>query len=223
MDSEDLRRHAASYRERVAPNARVRFPWGIVALLVPSWITFLVLPDRDTFDTENPLYFHPPNLTEEPLRTLGQLLYTPFVNTEFDQILLVTGLLLLFGVPFELRCGTWQAIAVFGIATTVAAVFGAALLHLLYPLFPDVHMFADGGWNRVFHGGSAGGWGLMAAFAATTRHPWIWLVGFVAWEGAWWVLLTGDYTPVFHATTVVTGYVVTRWFMCRWWPEVRET
>jgi hypothetical protein len=206
---------AGALRNRLAPDARQDFPWGILLMLIPSWATFLLLPERDVFDTENPLYFHPPNLTREPVRVVLQLPYVPLVNTELDQILLVTGLLLGFGVVAELRLGTWAVLGVFWLASTVAAILGGALLHVVYPLFPDVHVFAEGGWYRVFHGGSAGGWALMAAFAATTQRPWPWIGGFVVWESTWWLFLTGDYTPVFHATAVVTGLVAGRWLRSR--------
>jgi hypothetical protein len=185
-------------------------PWGILLLLVPSWITYLVI-ERDELDTGHPLFFYPPNLTQDPLAVVVNLLVTPLVNTQTDQILLVTGLLLLFGTRAEWQLGTRATLAIFWLATTVAAIVSAGLLHVLYPMFPDVYMFAEGGWYRVFNGGSAGSYALMAAFAVTSPRRWLLIGAFVLWEPGFWLLISRDYTPVFHISAFLTGYAASWW------------
>jgi hypothetical protein len=181
-----------------------RLPIGIGLLLIPSWISYLLIDDRDDFDTANPLYFHIPDLTQDPLMAVVALLVTPLVNTEGDQVLLVTGLLLAFGIPAELRLGTWSAVGIFWGASIVAGVSAGLLLHVLHPLFPDVETF-DVGWRRVFNCGSAGGFALLGAFAVTSRWPWAWLGLFLAWELVFWSTISQDYTIAFHLIAVITG------------------
>jgi membrane associated rhomboid family serine protease len=200
--------------ERSGPLACPPIPWGILLLLVPSWLTYLLV-ERDELDTGHPLFFYPPNLTQDPAAVLVNLLVTPIVNTQTDQILLVTGLLLLFGIRVEWQYGTRATLGIFWLATAVAAVFSAALLHVLYPLFPDVYMVAEGGWYRVFNGGSAGSYALLAAYSVTSPRRWLWIGAFVLWEPGFWLLITGDYTPVFHISAFLTGWLAAWWLIRR--------
>jgi hypothetical protein len=186
-----------------------RFPF-ILLVLVPGWFTAILI-DRETEDTDQLFFFHIPDLIENPLVIPVNLLVTPLVNTEIDQIILVTVLVGTFGVLVERRLGTLAAFAIFWGVTVVAAVGAGFLLHALYPMFPQVEVF-DSGWNRVFNGGSAGGFGLMGAFAATARLPWVWLGIFFIWEPGFWILVSQDYTPAFHFLAITSGYAASRFY-----------
>jgi hypothetical protein len=190
-------------------------PLGVILLLIPSWISFQLIDERDDFDTENPLYLHVPDITQDPLQVLISFVLTPVINTEGDQILLVTGLIVIFGTFVEKRLGPWRMLAIFWGASISGALLGGLLLHVLYPLFPDVEVFHTG-WRRVFNGGSAGGFGLLAAFAATSkRWWWIWVVLFAVWEPTFWATISHDYTSVFHIIAFITGYLMGRRFQHR--------
>ena len=201
-------------RHLLAPEPRQGFPWAVCVLLAVSWLTFVISPERDEYE-RHPLFFHAPDLTQDPLRILPQLFITPLYNTQFDQIVLITGLLVLFAVPFELRVGWKPVVAIFWLTSAAAALLGAALLHLLYPAFPDVYTFADAGWYRTFNGGSAGSWGLMAAFATTSRRTWPWIFGFACWELFWFIGMTQDYTLFFHGFAVLAGLLCGLWLRRR--------
>jgi membrane associated rhomboid family serine protease len=186
-------------------------PLGIILLLIPSWVSYLLIDERDDFDTENPLYLHVPDITQDPVQLVISLIITPVINTEGDQILLVTGLLLIFGSFVEKRLGAWRMFAIFWGASICGALLGGLLLHVLYPLFPDVEVFHTG-WRRIFNGGSAGGFGLLAAFAATSKRWWIWVGIFTVWEPTFWATISQDYTSVFHIIAFLTGFLMARRF-----------
>lgn len=190
----------------------------MLVLLALSWVTYFIF-DRDEYATGHPLYFHAPDLTQNPLAVAPNLLVTPLVNTQTDQILLVSGLLLLFGTAVERRLGTAAALALFWVASSTAAVLGGLLLHPLYSHFPDVHMFADGGWYRIFNGGSAGGFALLAAYAALSPRPWLWVGLFLVWEPVFWLFVSGDFTSVFHFIAFVTGFLGARWLQAQSPPQ----
>jgi hypothetical protein len=186
------------------------YPLGSIFLLIPSWITFIVL-ERHEYQWERVVYYRIPDITENPIALLPNLTVTPLFNTDIAQILLVTLLLLTFGVLVELRLGVKMLLGVFW-ATSIAAALGAGLLlHALYPMFPDVYMFGPAGWDRYYAGGSAGGYGLLGAFAATSRRPMLWITLFLLWEVPYWLVISGDYTSVFHFIAVATGYMLGRW------------
>ncbi|QKT03909.1 rhomboid family intramembrane serine protease [Ectothiorhodospiraceae bacterium 2226] len=191
-----------------------RTPVVVWVLLVPSWVTALIM-DRDEFATDHLLYYHIPDLTEAPLRILPNLFVTPLVNTQVDQVILITILIGTFGVLVERRLGALAALAIFWGTSAAAALGAGVLLHLLYPLFPDVHTFGEGGWYRVFNGASAGGFGLMAAYAALSPRPWLWIGLFALWEPTFWLLVTNDYTFAFHFIAFTTGFVGVRLYQRR--------
>lgn len=186
----------------------------IVLVLIPGWITALTI-NRDADDTSQLFFYHIPDLTDDPLLIPVNLITTPLVNTQMDQTILVTALVCTFGVLVERRLGTMAAFGLFWGTTIAAALAAGFLLHGLYPLFPDVQVFEDA-WTRVYNGGSAGGYGLMAGFAATTRWPWMWLGIFFAWEPVYWLLVSGSlytYTPTFHIMAVISGYLAGRFYL----------
>lgn len=187
---------------------RGRVPWIAVVVLLPSWFSWLVV-DRDLHDTGHPLFYHIPDLTRDPLALLLNLTVTPLINTETDQILLVTVLIAGFGVAVERCLGTAAALGLFWGTSAAGALVGGLLLHLLYPLFPDVEAFQSG-WNRVFNGASAGGFGLMGAHAATAARPVLWIALFCSWEPAFWFLVSRDYTSAFHMIAFTTGFATAR-------------
>ncbi|MBX3467593.1 MAG: hypothetical protein KF878_11955 [Planctomycetes bacterium] len=184
---------------------RTGVPWAVLLLVLASWTSFLLIDERDEFAVDHPLYIHFPDFSERPWRIVPNLVVTPLVNTQPDQIVLVTALLLGFGIPVERRLGSKVVLGVFWGATAMAAVLGAGALHVLYPLFPDVHAFSEGGWYRVFNGGSAGGFGLMGAMAATSRFTAVWVALYCLWEPSFWLVVTQDFTAVLHVTAFFTG------------------
>jgi hypothetical protein len=186
-------------------------PWIIPLLLIPSWM-FWFLIEREDDETDHLLFFYMPDLVERPLRLIPNLTLTPFVNTENDQIVLITVLIAVFGTLVERRLGLIAALAVFWGTSSVAAIGGAVLFHLLHPLVPEFGPIASGA-ERVFNGASAGGYGLMGAFAATTRRPFLWLAIFAAWEPTfWWLVDALEFTPVFHVVAFATGIFMVRGF-----------
>lgn len=188
-----------------------RCPWVVLVLLVPSWIAWLTI-DRDLEDTDHLLFYYIPDLTEDFIAVLLNLAITPLVNTETDQIILITVLIGTFGVLVEKRLGAVAALGIFWGTSAAGALAGGALLHLLYPLFPDFQPFEQS-WNRVFNGASAGGFGLMAAYAAISGRPLLWIALFCIWEPSFLLLVSQDFTSVFHMIAFTTGFVTVRYFM----------
>jgi hypothetical protein len=74
---------------------------GTILLLIPFWISYLLIDERDDYDTENPLFLHVPDITEDLLQFVLSRMITPAINDEGDQILLNSGLLLIFGRLIE--------------------------------------------------------------------------------------------------------------------------
>jgi hypothetical protein len=206
-------RHAAGAARDGGPRGLLRrCPWVVPVLLVPSWITWLTI-ERDLEVTEHLLFYHIPDITRDPLALLLNLTVTPLVNTETDQVILITVLIGTFGVIVERRLGALAALALFWGTSAVGALGGGLLLHTLYPLFPEVHAFAEGGWYRVFNGASAGAFGFMGAYAAMARWPLLWIGLFCVWEPAFWLLVSGDFTSAFHILAFVTGFVTVRYVL----------
>jgi hypothetical protein len=85
-----------------------------------------------------------------------------------------------------------------------------ALLHLVYPELLD-NSFTAHAWERTWSGGSAGCFGLMGALAARARKPWPLLALFAAWETYVAIWQLHQYTPAFHITALVTGFVTLRY------------
>jgi hypothetical protein len=129
-------------------------PRGIILLLIPTWATKLTI-QRDARDTDNPLYFYIPDLTAHPEEIPRALLITPLVNTEMDQAILVTVLFCVFGVLVESRLGTLVVLALFWFVSSVAALGGGLLLHLIHPYFSHIGAI-DEGMQRIFNGQRGG-------------------------------------------------------------------
>lgn len=186
------------------------FPF-ILLLLVPSWITYLTVERQADTGEGRFLFYSIPDLIHDPLSIPPALLLTPLVNTETDQILLVTVLIATFGVAVERRLGITRSLGLFWGTSTAAALGAGVLLHALHPFLSDVHAI-DEAWNRLFNGGSAGAIGLMGAFAATARWPLLWIGIFLAWELTFWAVQLRNFTAIFHLIAFPVGYLLVRHF-----------
>lgn len=188
-----------------------------------SWVLYLPLADPEnsyrTIDHErvSGFVYHIPDLTDNLPRFLRSLLTAVFLNHNLVQLRYVTVLLLLFGLVFEAREGTGRTMLLFFGTTLAGAIVAGVLLHVLYPDIVD-NAFFTRAWNRTWSGGSAACFGLMGGLAARARRPWLLLGLFVLWEVnvAWWYL--HEYTPAFHLTALLVGFLVTRCFL----PPVRR-
>lgn len=185
-------------------------PRIIPILLIPSWASWLLM-DREDGDLDHLLYFYAPDMIERPWRLIPNVTVTPLVNTQNDQVVLVSVLIVVFGGLVERRLGLWRALAVFWATSSAAALLGGALFHLLEPWFGDFEVVASVR-ERVYNGASAGGYGLMGAFAATTKHLRWWAAVFVVWEPAFWFVIAQalEFTPTFHVIAFLTGVLLVR-------------
>lgn len=184
--------------------------------LVVSWILFIALGEPQAgggwgLDTAryDALLFEAPDLSRATFEGLASLTTAPFLNHDHVQLVYVTVLLALFGVPFEVREGTRRAAGVFALAGVVGALVAGVLLHGLVAAWPDVAVVEEA-WARTWSGGSVGAFGLMGALAARAQRPAPLFGFFVFWElnvGAWYLR---SYTPAFHLTALVTGFLVAR-------------
>ncbi len=200
----------------------VRAP-ATVGYLVASWALFLHLGDpgvRGWWGLDQARYeaflFEIPDLSRAPLAAAASLVTSPFLNHDHIQLIYVTALLVLFGLPFEVREGTPRAVLVFAATGLAGALVAGLLLHGIHPLFQG-HPVVDHAWERTWSGGSVGAFGLMGALAARARRWWPAFGFFVFWElnvGAWYLR---SYTPAFHLTALVVGFLVARrWLAPRW-------
>ena len=191
-------------------------PFVLLYLLV-SWALFIPLAWRaggSAIDQQRvrDYVYAIPDLTERPFAVVRALLTAPFLNHNDVQLVYVTVLLLAFGIIFEVREGTRRTMLIFFATTWVGAVVAGVLLHLIYPELLD-HDLLRRAWQRTWSGGSAGCFGLLGAMTARARRPWPLAVLIVLWElnVAWWYLK--HYTPAFHLTAFVTGFLVTRFLL----------
>lgn len=184
--------------------------------LVLSWTLFLWLGEPglrgwwglDTVRYEAWLY-EIPELSRAPLDAAVSMVTAPLLNHDHIQLIYVTALLGLFGLPFELREGTARAAGLFAATSLAGALVAGVVLHGLYPAWPGVGVL-EHAWERTWSGGSVGAFGLMGALSARARRPWLVFGFFVFWElnvGAW---MLRSYTPMFHLTALVTGFWMTR-------------
>lgn len=195
----------------------------VLLYLAASWAFFLLAAERQeagayagkyAIDEARfaPLLFRIPDLGRDPPGALLALVAAPFLNHDHVQIVYVTILLLLFGVPFEAREGPGRAAALFFGTTFAAAIVAGVLLHLIYPAPLDAPLLAVA-WERTWSGGSAASFGLMGALAARARVPWPLLGLFALWEINVAVWYLRSYTPAFHLTALVVGFVAMRYLI----------
>jgi len=184
--------------------------------LAVSWLLFLpaARPGQGNYviDTERvrPLLYSIPDLSRDPLGAFAASATAPWLNHNVVQLVYVTALLLLAGFLFEAHEGTARTAAIFFGTTAVGAVTAGLLLHALYPELWATP-FAERAWERTWSGGSAGCFGLMGALAARARVPWPLFALFLIWElnvGYWYLR---GYTPAFHLTALLVGFLVARY------------
>lgn len=189
----------------------------MLLLLIPSWASYFAL-DRPDAGNSHILFYAIPDLHRDPLSIPPALLLTPLVNTQTDQVFLVTVLIAVFGVAVERRVGIVAALAVFWGTSTLAALGSGVLLHALYATVPDAHI-VDEAWRRLFNGGSAGGIGLAGALAgiyAGLRRWWVagaLIALFVAWEFTFWAVQLRNFTSTFHLIAFVAGFAALWWLV----------
>ena len=187
----------------------------VLGYLVASWLLFLPaaepVPGNWVIDTDRvrPFLFAIPDLSRNFFRALPALATAPWLNHNLVQLVYVSALLLLVGLPFEAREGTARAAGLFFGTAFAGALVAGLLLHALYPEVWATP-FAEKAWERTWSGGSAGAFGLMGATAARARVPWPMLGAFVLWEAAVVLLYLREYTPAFHLTALLAGFLVTR-------------
>jgi hypothetical protein len=200
----------------------VTIPFVITYLMV-AWVLFIPAAERRGglywIDEEavGHLLFRIPDLTGDPPRALRSIVTGPWINHDSLQLIYVTALLLLFGIVFEVREGTFRLMLIFFGTSCVGALVAGALLHLVYPHPWDIRLF-EVAWNRYWTGGSAGCFGVLGAFAARARRPGLLLAVFVVWECAvWWIVLR-NYASAFHFWALAAGFLATRWLL----PPIRR-
>jgi membrane associated rhomboid family serine protease len=160
------------------------------------------------------LLFFIPDLRDQPIGVLESLVTAPFLNHNRIQLVYVTVLLLVFGLVFEAREGSGRTMLIF-FGCTYAAALIAGLLHLaLYPQLLDTALLKAAG-ERTYSGGSAGCFGLLGAIAARARFPWLVLGLVVGWEMAVWLGYLRNYTPAFHLTALILGFLAMRYLVMR--------
>lgn len=188
----------------------------VVVYLAVSWAVFLPgarrVPGnyRANLEPFEVYLYHIPDLFEKFPRALRSLIIAPWLNHNAVQLVYVTILLLLFGLVFEVHEGTRTTVLIFFATSFVGAVGAAVLLRLIYPALVDNEFLAHA-WTRTWSGGSVGCFGLMGALAARAPRPWPLLALFVFWEVniVWWYLR--EWTPAFHLTALIAGFVGLRY------------
>lgn len=156
------------------------------------------------------LFFAIPDLSEHFGLALRSLFTAPFFNHNAVQLVYVILLLLLFGISFEYREGWWRTILVFFVSSFAGAVSAGLLLHLVYPDLVDTPLLQQA-WNRSWSGGSAGCFGIMGATAARAPVPWPMLILIVGWEATVVTVYLREYTPAFHLSALLAGFVLARY------------
>ncbi len=198
-----------------APARRLYVPVVIPVFLAVSWALYFLMAEPASGPLAGEMdrfLYRVPDLTENPLRMLGTLMTAPFLNHATDQIVYATALLIVFGLSVEARCGPLVTAALLFGTTVTAALAAGVLLHIIYPDISDAEMFSRA-WGRTYGGASAGAVGLNGVFSATFRprgqRRWTWLAlaVFATWELSVWWLYLQNYTPFFHLTALLAGFL----------------
>lgn len=156
------------------------------------------------------LFYAIPDLSQHVGLALRSLFTAPFFNHNAVQLVYVILLLLLFGIPFEYHEGWWRTVLIFFATSFVGAVSAGLLLHFIYPNIL-ASQFLEQDWERSWSGGSAGCFGIMGATAARAPVPWPMLLLVVAWEATVVAVYLREYTPAFHLSALVAGFLMARY------------
>jgi hypothetical protein len=179
--------------------------------LAIAWALFLVIAAIDfgnRRELADPFGYSIGDLGENLPRAVAVLPVATFVNVGVLQILYVT---VIFGAvgPQLAACRERVVAAVFLGTSVFAGIVAGITLHAIDGQVS--HRILDEAWERHWNGGSAGCYGLVGFVAAGTRRPWLML----GLAGTWEVALTGihlrSYTPAFHISALLAGFVVGRW------------
>ena len=192
------------------PAELVRVAPFVAACLATSTLLSL-LTAKPEYGYESTLVFHVPDIADVR-RTFTSLLSAPLLNRGPQQVVYVGILLLTFGVLLERREGSKRAMLLFFGCSTVGAFVAASVLYATYPYFNESEFFIQA-WHSAWSGGSAGALGLAAAYAARHKHAWLLFGLLLLWEANVAIFRLQNYTPAFHLGAMVTGFVVTRYFL----------
>ena len=185
------------------------------AYLAVSWALFVPMakraPSNWVIDTERvrPFLYAIPDLSGDPRRAAVTLVTAPWLNHNAVQLVFVSAVLLLVGVPFEAREGSGRTAGLFFGTTVAGALAASLLLRGLYTGRWNTP-FAAKAWGRTWGGGSAGAFGLLGAVTARARVPGPMLATVVLWEAGVVRWYLREYTPVFHLGALLAGFLVTR-------------
>lgn len=193
------------------------FPATLVYALGTSglFLLFVLLYGRSKEAVPRSVYaffvFEIPQLTEDPLRALVNVITSVWPSYHWIQLVYVLGLLAIFGVAFERREGSRRAILIFYASSVGGALLAALLLHLLRSTVDAA--WIERAWNDAWTGGSSGAFGLMGAVAARAARPWPLLAAYLLWEiNVEWFHLR-NYTPVFHLFALAIGFLLARYVL----------
>lgn len=178
-------------------------PWVVVIVLGPSIYTVFFV-ERDMYDTEHLLYLYVPDLVERPWRLLPNLLITPLINLDGEQIFIVVLLVCTFGIILEWKQGAPVSLGAYWVSSAAAALLAGIVWHLLSPSLGHLEAFQQPA-ERVYNGGSAGAFGLVGGYAAISPRPWLWILLFLMWETGY-ALASEGFIPVFHVFGFFGGY-----------------
>jgi hypothetical protein len=200
---------------RAARRRPGELPSVVVWYLTIVWVLFLVVAAIDfgnRRELADPFGYSIADLGNNLPRAFAVLPIATFVNVGVLQILYVTAILAVVSPRAALR-GERVAAGVFlGTSFVAGLVAGIGL----YVVDAQVsHRILDEAWDRSWNGGSAGCYGLVGFVAAGARRPWL-MLGLI---GAWEIGLTGvhlrSYTPAFHVTALLAGFVAGRLLAAR--------
>ncbi len=154
--------------------------------------------------------FEIPHLFTNVPKTLLNFGTAIWINGHPVQLVYVLVLLALFAVAFEIREGTKRTALVFWGTSVAGSIVAGVILHVLVGLGLEA-AWIDTAWGRLWAGGSAGAFGIMGAFAARARKPWLLMLIFIVWElnVEYWFLKS--YTVAFHLSALAIGFAWVRW------------
>jgi hypothetical protein len=188
----------------------------VMSYIAVSWLLFMALAEPVGLglvvdhDRIRSFQYHIPDLTDNIGRLIRSLCAAVFLNWNSTQLFAVTVLLLLFGVAFERREGSGRALLVYYSSAIAGALASGILLYLLR-LLPGLatQPVLELAWERTWSGGSIGCFGLIGGLAARSARPGLLLGAVLVVETFNGALILRSYTPVFHLSALLVGYITT--------------